>query len=188
MVLLNLPLTPDGGDFIGSPIFPALLHELLRALRQDAGGSTLTPGAPWTLDVPTAGEGALTVSDPNGKKLDAEVLASGRTTRLALSAAKLPGIYTVKQGDTLVACAAVNVDARESDTRPLALENLKPGADSAVTVLRGEEEVAAGEQAHDLWPQLAGAAAILLAIEMLLLALWRRAKTPPLKNPTEAAA
>ena len=31
MVLVNLPLTPDGGDFIGNPIFSATLHELLRA-------------------------------------------------------------------------------------------------------------------------------------------------------------
>src|SRR5207247_170852 len=33
-VFANLPLTPDGGDFIGHPMFPATLHELLRALRR----------------------------------------------------------------------------------------------------------------------------------------------------------
>jgi hypothetical protein len=179
MVLVNLPLTPDGGDFIGNPIFPATLHELLRALRQNFAESTVTPGTAWTIDAPTTGEGAVTVTDPDGSKIEAQTLSSGRTTRLALPPAKIPGVYTVKQGDGVVAYAVVNVDARESDTRPLAVENLKPGEKSAVTVLHGEEEVATGETAHDLWPQLAAAAAILLAAEMLLLALWRSAKTKP---------
>lgn len=177
MVLANFPLTPDGGDFIGNPVFPATLHELLRALRQDSAESTVTPGTAWTLEVPTAGEGTLAVTDPEGKKVEAQILASGRVTRLALPPAKVPGIYSVKQGDAVVANAVVNVDARESDLRPLAVESLKPGEKSAVTVLRGEEEVATGEKARDLWPALAAAAAILLAAEMLLLALWRSAKT-----------
>ena len=176
-VLVNLPLTPDGGDFIGNPIFPATLHELLRALRQDSAESTVTPGATWTLDAPTAGEGVVTITDPDEKNVAAQILSSGRTTRLALPPAKIPGIYSVKQADAVVAYAVVNVDPRESDTRPLAVESLKPGEKSAVTVLRGEEEVATGEKARDLWPHFAAAAAILLAVEMLLLALWRSAKT-----------
>jgi hypothetical protein len=184
MVLVNLPLTPTGGDFIGNPIFPATLHELLRALRRDSSESTVTPGMTWTIDAPTAGEGTVTVTDPNGEKVDVQILSSGRTTRLALPPAKNPGIYSVKQADAIVACAVVNVDPRESDMRPLAVENLKPGEKSAVTVLRGEEEVATGDKAHDLWPQLAAAAVILFAAEMLLLALWRSAQT----KPAEAAS
>jgi len=187
LVLVNLPLTPDGGDFIGSPIFPALLHELLRALRRDSAESTVTPGAPWVLDVPTAGEGALTVMDPDGKKVEAQILASGRTTRLALPPAKIPGIYSVKQADAVVARAVVNVDPHESDTRPLALENLKPGTNSAVTVQRSEEEFSPGETIRDLWPRLAAAAVILLGMEMLLLALWRSSRTAAGAKPTEVA-
>ena len=38
----NLPLTPDGGDFIGSPMFPATLHELLRALRRSSEAREVT--------------------------------------------------------------------------------------------------------------------------------------------------
>ena len=184
MVLVNLPLTPDGGDFIGSPIFPATLHELLRALRQDSAENPVTPGAVWTLEAPIASEGAVTVSDPDGKKIDTQILSSGRTTRLALPPPKVPGIFSVKQNDAIVAYAVVNVDPRESDTRPLAVENLKPGEKSAVTVLHGEEEVATGEKVRDYWPQLAIAAVVFLAAEMLLLALWRKAKT----KPAEAAS
>lgn len=181
MVLVNLPLTPAGGDFIGNPIFPATLHELLRTLRQDSAESTVAPGVTWTLDAPTVGEGAVTVTDPDGKNVEAQILSSGRTTRLALPPAKTPGIYSIKQADAIVGHAVVNVDPRESDTRPMAVENLKSGQNASVTVLRGEEEVATGEKAHDLWPHFAAVAAILLAAEMLLLALWRSAKTKPME-------
>jgi hypothetical protein len=173
-VFANLPLTPDGGDFIGSPMFPAMLHELLRALRREAGERGVTPGVAWMLDVPTSGEGAVTVTDPEGHAVEAQIVASGRTTRLALPGVRLPGVYQIKQGDTTIASAVVNVDPRESDTRPLALENLKSGEGSAVTVVRGEEDLLLAGKTRPIWPQLASAAAVLLALEMLLLAMWRR--------------
>ena len=94
---------------------------------------------------------------------------------------------TVKQANAVIAYTAVSVDSRESDTRPLALENLKSGENSTVTVLRGEEDLSLTSNTRQLWPQLAVAAAILLGMEMLLLALWRSAKTAPAAKPTEAA-
>ncbi len=177
VVLANFPLTPDGGDFIGNPIFPAMLHELLRALRHDSAERAVTPGSTWLLDVPTSGEGAVTVTDPEGRTVETQVIASGRNTRLALPPPKTPGVYVVRQSDAVVTYAVVNVDPRESDTRPLALENLKSGEGSAVTVLRGQEDLSLTGETRDLWPQLAATAAILLGLEMLLLALWRSAKS-----------
>jgi hypothetical protein len=120
------------------------------------------------------------------------VVASGRTSRLALPAAKIPGTYVIKQADTVVAQAVVNVDPLESDTRPLALENLKSGEGSAVTVVRGEEDLLLGGKTRQLWPQLAGAVAALLGLEMLLLAWWRRPNLNPVSpvaagKQTEAA-
>jgi hypothetical protein len=176
-VFANLPLTPDGGDLIGSPMFPAMLHELLRALRRSAEERAATPGAAWTLDVPTASEVPLTVTDPGGQPVETQVLSSGRTTRLALPAARTPGAYLVKQGEATAGAGVVNVDARESDTRPLALENLKPGQGASASVVRGEEDLLLAGQSRPLWPQLAAAAAVFLALEMLLLALWRRPVT-----------
>lgn len=172
-VLVDLPLTPDDPDFIGSPIFPATLHEILGALRRGSADHPVTPGAAWMLDVPTAGEGALSVSDPDGQPVAAQVLASGRTTRLALPSARVPGVYAIKQGDTIIGHAAVNVDPRESDTRPIALADLKTGEGSSVSVAR-EDDLLMTNQNRQLWPELAAAAAALLALEMLLLALWRR--------------
>ena len=173
-VFANLPLTPDGGDFIGSPMFPALLHELLRTLRQGSAEHAVTPGTAWMLDAPTSGEGAVTVADPEGRSVEAQVVARGRMTRLALPGARVPGAYVVKQANAVVALAVVNVDSRESDTRPLALENLKSGEGSTVTVVRGDEDQLLTGKTRQLWPQLAGVVATLLGLEMLLLAFWRR--------------
>jgi hypothetical protein len=173
-VFANFPLTPDGGDFIGHPMFPATVHELLRLLRRGAEERAVTPGNAWTVDVPISGEAAVTVSDPDGKKIEAQVLASGRTKRLALPAAHLPGAYLVKQGDQVVGTAVVNVDPRESDTRPIALENLKSETGAAVSVVRDEQELLLAGKTRPLWPELAGAAATFFGLEMLLLAIWRR--------------
>jgi hypothetical protein len=105
--------------------------------------------------------------------VEAQVLASGRTTRLALPGAKSPGVYRVNQADALIAAAAVNIDARESDTRPIALENLTHGANVAVTVLREDEDWLLAGKSRPLWPYLTAAVAVLLALEMLLLSLWQ---------------
>lgn len=187
-VFVNLPLTPDAGGFIGHPLFPAMLHELLRHLRQSAEEQATTPGSAWMLDVPARGEEALAVSDPQGKAVEARVVSSGRTTRLALPPARLPGACVVKQGDVVIAQAVVNVDARESDTRPIALESLKRGQGSAVTVARDEDDLLLTGKTRQLWPWLAGAAAALLGLEMALLALWRRPLRPQPASPGAFAA
>jgi hypothetical protein len=189
-VFANFPLTPDGGDFIGSPMFPTLLHELLRALRRGSEERAVTPGTAWTLDAPTRGEGAVTVTDPDGKRVEAQLLASGRTTRLALPSTKTPGVYLVKQAEALIAAAAVNIDARESDTRPIALENLTRSRGIAVTVVPDDEDMLLASPSRPLWPHLAAAAAALLALEMLLLAAGRRTGAPSARgaaglNPTK---
>ena len=177
-VFVNLPLTPDDADFIGSPIFPATLHETLSALRRGSGDHPAYPGTPWMLDVPTGGEGAVRMSDPHDHAVVAHVLASGRITRLALPPAGEPGDYVVKQADNLIAHAAVNVDPRESDTRPIALADLKSGEGSSVSVVQ-QDDLAISNQNRQLWPVLAATAAVLLALEMLLLAFWRRPASVP---------
>ena len=173
-VFVNLALTPDGGDFVGNPMFPATIHELLRLLRRSSEGREVTPGTAWVIEAVTKGEGALTVLDPQGVAFQAQVIASGRTSRLAAPPAKLPGVYLIKQGGAVMDAQVVNVDPRESDTRPIPLEKIKVAAGSAVAVVRDEEELQLADKAKPLWPQLAAATAALLALEMTLLAIWRR--------------
>jgi hypothetical protein len=184
----NLPLTPESSDFIGSPMFPAMMHELLRKLRRASDELAVAPGSAWVLNVAASGEGALTVTDPQGRPFPAQVMASGRATRLALPSARLPGAYPVKQGETIVSYGIVNVDPRESDTRPIALETLKAGDRSTVTVARDEEDLLLAGKTRQLWPLLAGAAAVLLGLEMLLLTLWRAPLRTSLRDLSDPAA
>ena len=186
-VFANIPLTTDGGDLVGSPMFPAMLHELLRSLRRGADERSVSPGSAWTLDVPTTGEAEVRVVGPDGKPIETKILSSGRITRLALPIAKIPGAYLARQGETVVAGAAVNIDGRESDTRPIAVESLRPGADARVSVVRDEEELLLAGRTRPLWPHLAAAAALMLAFEMLLLSFWRGSRpgqtpTPPSRD------
>jgi len=172
-VFANIPLTPDGGDLIGSPMFPALLHELLRSLRRSTDERTITPGNAWTLDAPTVGDNEVKITDPDGKPVETKVVSSGRITRLLLPTARTPGAYTAKQGDQIVATASVNIDPRESDTRLLAVESLKPGPGALVSVVRDEEDLLLAGKTRPLWPALAATAALMLALEMILLSFWR---------------
>jgi hypothetical protein len=177
-VFANIPLTPDSGDLVGSPMFPAMLHELLRSLRRGADERTITPGTAWTFDVPTVGEIEVHVVGPDNKPVEARVLSSGRMTRLALPTAKMPGAYSARQGDREMAASAVNIDPRESDTRPIAVENIKPGAGAVVSVVRDENELLLAGRTRPLWPHLAATAALMLALEMVVLAFWRSSRRP----------
>jgi hypothetical protein len=169
---VNIPLTPDGGDLIGSPMFPSLLHELLSQMRRGGETSPATPGKPWEVEAPTAGDAPLVVTDPEKHAVNAKIISSGRVTTLDLPPARIPGIYTVTQGGKLVAAAAVNIDPRESDTRVISPETLVAGAGN-VSVVRDENPVANDVRTRPLWPELAAGAALLIALEMLLLAFWR---------------
>jgi len=179
VVFANLPLAPDASNLAGSPLFPAMMHELLRALRRTSEGRDTAPGEPWFVDVPGVGadESALKILSPDGKSVEARVVASGRTVRLALPEAAQPGHFLVRQGEQLLGAGVVNVDSRESDTRPIAQSELVAGHDQGarnVAFVGPDQLQRATEETRPLWPWFAAAAAALLGTEMLLLALWRQ--------------
>lgn len=178
IVFANLPLTPDGGNFIGHPAFPSLLHELLRTLRGNQAEHTVTPGEAWTLDAATSGEEPLSLADPAGRPMDVRPMSSGRITRIPMPTATRPGIFQATQGGVLVGATAVNVDPRESDTRPLAIADLTPGTGTSVTLASPGEKPFEASGRQPFWPTLAALAALFLAAEMVLLASWRRTNTP----------
>jgi len=67
------------------------------------------------------------VKSPDGGKVSATVVARGRTVRLAMPAVALAGHYPVMRGGEQADVGVVNVDPRETDTRPLALADLVKG-------------------------------------------------------------
>jgi hypothetical protein len=169
---LNLSIAPNGGNLVGSPLFPALLQELLRSLRRADEGNRTTPGRPWHIDVPADQGEEWTVTGPQDDPAESTVVSRGRTVRLALPPATATGHYRVESGGALAAIGVANVDPRESDTRPVPLEKLAaPGG--SVAVADSEGQVITIGTARRLWPWLAGFAVAFLALEMLSLALWR---------------
>lgn len=128
------------------------------------------------------------MTDPEGAVIQAQVIASGRNARLALPAARTPGVYLVKQGGLVVGAQAVNIDPRESDTRPIAMERLKTGTGAPVEVVKDEADLLLGEKLRPLWPKLALLLAAALATEMLLLTLWRRKPLTEVPGPLSSVA
>ena len=180
-VFANFPLTPDGGSLAGSPLFPPLLHELMRALRRTSDADVNTPGKTWHIDVATAEQAAgeakeYRVFGPDGKPLDAVVLTRGRTVRLALPAVSQPGHYPVRLGSTLADLGIVNVHSDETDTRQMTIADLVadggPGR-PPVALVGDEGDIVSAGKVRTLWPHLAALAALLFGAEMFLLAVWR---------------
>lgn len=200
VVFVNFPVALDGSDVAGSPLFPALLHELMRHLRTAAEDGATTPGFDWTIDVPAAPDGFLPaaastngdqpdfhVLAPDGRELKSSVVSRGRTVRLALPAVELPGHYAVKRGDATVDVAIVNVDPRETDTRQLNLADLVSDGSgnrrTTITVLNNDGELTSAGQARPLWPYLAALVLLVIAGEMSILAFWRRKPTAAAVRP-----
>lgn len=173
----NLPLTTDGSNLAGSPMFPAMVQELVHALRRGQNAQGVTPGKTWVLDAPTRGDAPVAVSGPGQREIPVRVIASGRVTRLVLPVAGEPGVYLAKQSGETVAAGVVNPDARESDTRPVVLSSLKVGSRTTTTVVADEEEWLLTGRNRPLWPPLAVGAAAFLALELLFLSLWRERST-----------
>jgi hypothetical protein len=164
---VNLPLTPDGSDFAGSPLFPALLHESLRVVQGTREEPPAMPGQPWQIPVPSP-TGTLVVTGPDGRDWPSTVLPTG----VALPAAELPGHYVVKRGQDMLAIGVVNVDPRESDLRPVALPELARSASNNVAVITVADGRPLTQPIRPLWPALATGSAVFVAVEMAILALW----------------
>ena len=189
VALLNLPLEPDQSNLAGHPLFPSLLHELMRALRRSAEESDNTPGKPWFIDVVEASGSAggdeqtpYAVIAPDGQAQEVTLLSRGRSARLALGAPRLPGHYAVRRGEQVIDSGAVNPPPRETDTRPVDLTTLVRDAESGdaggrrIAVMNDEAQLLASGQPRELWPLALLIAGCAIAGEMLLLAAWRQAR------------
>ncbi len=175
----NFPVDARASTLPGNPLFPALLHECIRSMRRAEDAGRNAPGLPWQIDVGSGtGEGDFVALPPDGgEPLPTEVVARGRRVRLALPPVDAPGIYTVTRGDETVGHGVVNVDAKETDTRRLALTTiLDPagsGGGNVAVVDAGGDMVAAGRPTR-LWPVLLCVAAAALLGELAVLAAWPR--------------
>jgi len=178
-VFTNMPFTMDGGNLVARGLFPALVAELMRALRRGDARAEARPGEDWFVEIAASGSEAAgyRVVAPDGEtEVPSSVVASGRTVRLAISPVAAPGHYRVlvPGGLTAAAGAVVNVDAKESDTREVPLHYAAESGGGAVAVVDDEGALALAGTARPMWDTFAGLAALFIAAEMVLLALWRR--------------
>ncbi|TVR45152.1 MAG: VWA domain-containing protein [Planctomycetota bacterium] len=175
LVLMNMPVEPELSNLVGTPLFPALLHESLLYLRSQGEAPQAFPGRSWSLLVDHGGTEDIRVRAPSGAPVESQILARGRQTRLALPPVAEPGLYAVQAGDELVGYGVVNLDPRESDTRPIAAVDLiDPDGETPVFVYEDDRRLALAGRPRVLWPWLWALAAAFLALEMLLTACWRR--------------
>jgi len=183
VVLANVPLAPDGGDLAGSPLFPAIVHELLRALRSTGALPDVAPGEALAIDCEAEAAGRegdpapLAVTGPGGKTAEAAVVSRGRQVRLAVAAAADPGIYVAAREGRTAGIGIVNVHPKESDTRPIDprifLEAGMP-REGTIAVLDASGDPARAARRAELWPRFLAAAALAAALEMAVLAFWRK--------------
>lgn len=185
IITINADLAPDHTSLVKGPMFPVLMHELLRfILPASAARQYAEVGELLTTRVPAA----LTFSDPVADPLDRPV----RVTRGSASAAfdpilnappaDAPGITDFHDASAnIIARAATNLAPAESDPRALddaAIAELTDAPDASIRLTAAAPGASITRQAIELWPWLLAAAIASLAIESLIAGFNRRASTP----------
>lgn len=182
LMLANLSAASEHTGLGRQGLFVALMQGLAEAMgRHHAPATPNTVGQAVHLI-------SNTISAPNGPPprvyqpdgatpADANVASDVLTTRIVIHAPDLPGFYTARQGDTVLATTAINTDPRESDLRRITADELmaalQPHANHPYTQLT-DDGPDPNPRGRDLWGWLLAAAMMFLGIEMALLGYWRR--------------
>lgn len=201
LVLINMPATLAGGNFVASGLFPSLLHEMVRYVRQADARQPAHPGLPWRFDVQAqtaAGDASpYVVTTPAGHVLPARVVARGSRDELSIDPTNEVGHHRValrgaggssapgssapgSSAPQVVGFASVNVDPRETDTRVLreaGLNQLAKAARIDATIVQPAGQLKTLGDREPWWPVLAVLLAAALGGEMLVLSLWRKRGT-----------
>lgn len=178
--LANFSASPRAGDLGRHGAFVALVQSLAAELGPADGTSeAMTVGTPLTIacGVPNA---SLRVIAPDGSALENAVILEGRgDVSVTIDRPTQAGIYAVEAAGRRIAAAAVNVDPRESDPRPLSATSIVAamGGEPAPEAAGGAGPAPVGRTARDgtpLWWAALLAALSLVCAELALLAFWRR--------------
>lgn len=169
----------DMGKYGG---FVALMQSIFHSLRpRQAQYGRAVAGEPFsypmTIDQRTS-SARLTVRGPDGRRCQSDITGDAARLLVHVNRPKLPGFYDILQNDKAVACAAVNIDAREGDLRrtdPTVLtEHLS--REDMVLKIRGRDE--AGPilrvRGRPLWPWFVLAAMAAVCLELILLCIWKQ--------------
>ncbi|MCP4106346.1 MAG: VWA domain-containing protein [Desulfobacteraceae bacterium] len=179
VIYINFPATPDGGNLVQSPLFPALLHECLRLGNSNTAESETRPGQAWEILVPNIGandETGVSVHGPDGRKVEFYEVSLGSHIKLTLPQADMPGIYHVYKKEKTVSLGVVNTNPRESDTRQIAVQEMvrSDQIGQGTKVVTYTPDQLKTNRKKDMWPLAWLLFAVFLGFEMLVLSIWRK--------------
>ncbi len=173
-------------DLTRRATFVALVQTLARYVRPAAvDRDEPKVGRPhtWMLDAAALRAAQQDDADPNirvigpgGDALDPQVIALDGLVSVTLARPLLPGHYRVTHQDKTLAVAGVNLDARESDTQRADLRQLAKSAGRTRLTVRdaGDLDPLDDQRGTDTWPWWVVAAALFMAIELVILVVWKR--------------
>lgn len=185
--LLTVAPDPRWSDLPVRGLFIPLLYRSMYYLSagETTAGEQLTVGTAGTLRLAGAPENeTLRLVAPDGETFTPEQRNLFGAVLLQTDATvRLPGVYDVKAGETLVRRVAFNVDDRESDLRRLdpaaAAERLSDATGATVRVLAVADAAAVAEAlveertGVELWNVFLLLALVFLVAEMLVAKRWR---------------
>lgn len=161
--------------------FVALMHamfEHLRPTRQRQDEHHAGEGLMIALTQTTSGANGLRAVAPDGKATAIDVSRSQAAQFVQISRPDLTGFYEILGGEDAIETMAVNLHPAESDLRRIETERVSEQlsqASGAVTVRSASE---GGEnldlRGRELWHWFALAALGVIALELMLLCIWKR--------------
>lgn len=189
LVIVNIALQRDWSDLATSGLIVPVAQHLAVALEDATSSSTGRRQAVvgeaiimTAKPLANAGEDAtVSILDPDGErvvggKIDMEQgdvqAVVGRTEQV--------GVYTLMQGDTMLATRSVGVDTREGELQTADVESIQDmlrvsaGAKVSESNASGLGGPVYEDQPIELWGWAIVAAAMLLLVESGLLGWWRR--------------
>ncbi|MDZ7266650.1 MAG: BatA domain-containing protein [candidate division KSB1 bacterium] len=174
LLLFTSALQEDWSDFAFKGIFVPLLHRSVAYVAQshDHLQAAATVGSELGSVLRQPAE-ELVVELPTGELLKAPVQVTGQNYHVRVTETAAPGFYQLRDRDRVVHTWAVNFNASELSTPPLAETALAAAAGvSAFAPLSGEgrvrEQIQAARYGSELWQIFLLAALLAMIVEMLL--------------------
>jgi len=182
LVTANFNPALTASDFGKYGSFVALTHSLARYVRprrdwrhQGTVGEPIIASA--TVPVSEA-PGTFIVEGPAGKTFTPDLSRAGLRMTIAVDRAAAAGFYRVLRNDQPVGDVAMNIDARESDLRPLdaaaITEQLKTPSVTVEVKGQATEGDILDVRGQPLWHWFVLAAMAMIGLELGLLAVWNR--------------
>jgi len=186
VLMANFSPNPRHGDLAKHGVYVALMNGMVDVARSARlGRRTPSVGSPLTLTLDTTDadtrDSRPRLTAPDDATLEPMIARDATGVSMTVARTKLPGLYRLSADDRTLAVAAANVDERESDLRTLPLDQIDNRVTGIGAEVHVEGSVADGSgrrvtrrDGSPLWHWLLVAACVALAIEMLLICVWRR--------------